>query len=127
MQCSQENCERDGSHLFTWPGYPATPICSEHLPKVQAIAAAMGIEVPVIAMVQPSACPVCDAAWPAIGIVAAGADGGADLKGMTVSVVLSIQCAVCKLTSGAVVSRTLSKDASRDDVAAELERAGVPR
>ena len=41
-------CENAATHRYTWPGNEEKLICDEHLPKLRAIADAMGFYLQVI-------------------------------------------------------------------------------
>jgi hypothetical protein len=51
--CNQEKCENVGVFRFTWPGRDEEVICVEHLPKLVAVAAAMGLHLQVRPVVDP--------------------------------------------------------------------------
>jgi len=47
-KCNQQNCDRDGSYRFTWPGRDEAHICEDHVKQLRGIAAAMGFPLQVI-------------------------------------------------------------------------------
>lgn len=60
--CNQANCETPGAFRFTWPGNDEAEICWEHVPKLAAVASAMGlhleirpVENPIVVIVVPGA------------------------------------------------------------------------
>jgi hypothetical protein len=56
-KCNQQGCENDGAYRFTWPGRDESCICAEHAPKLQSVAAAMGLHLQLIPIETPE--PVC--------------------------------------------------------------------
>jgi hypothetical protein len=52
MKCNQKDCENDADHKFTWPGRDAAGICCEHLPKLIAIANALGFYLQILPLLE---------------------------------------------------------------------------
>lgn len=50
MKCSQDGCERDATHRYTWPGRAEAGICSDtaHLGALRSVATALGLELELI-------------------------------------------------------------------------------
>jgi hypothetical protein len=46
-ECSQSGCDRPPVVRYTWPGKDEAGICAEHLPKLQAVAKAMGLHLQI--------------------------------------------------------------------------------
>jgi hypothetical protein len=46
-KCNQKSCESEGVYRFTWPGQDEQVICEDHLPKLRAVANAMGLHLQI--------------------------------------------------------------------------------
>lgn len=53
-RCSQivegEPCPCVGAYRYTWPGRAEAFICGEHVPKLRAVAAALGLTLQIVAL-----------------------------------------------------------------------------
>ena len=47
-------CDKPATHRFTWPGYDESFICKEHLPKLEAVAAALGLYLQIVELSEDS-------------------------------------------------------------------------
>lgn len=45
-----KQCTREAAFRYTWPGREESFICTDHAPKLQAVANAMGLPLQIIAL-----------------------------------------------------------------------------
>lgn len=43
MKCNQEKCQNESAFKFTWPGKDEAQICADCMPKLKAVANAIGM------------------------------------------------------------------------------------
>ncbi len=132
MQCNQENCTSEATHLHAWPGSGEAAICDAHLRKARDVARAMGFLLPVKRIETPYnataskpsvRCEQCGAPLPAIEVANVRVNReDVDMKGATLMIALSIECA-CGERCGSIISRTFTEDATVADVVAEYAAA----
>jgi hypothetical protein len=47
---NEKTCDKPATHRFTWPGNDESFICEDHLPKLKAVAQALGLHLQTIAV-----------------------------------------------------------------------------
>lgn len=51
MKCNQQDCDNVAAFRFTWPGSDEAGICTKHAPKMISVAAAIGMHLQLIPVV----------------------------------------------------------------------------